>query len=85
MNVGCAIWGAVKVENLSSFIWPIVEMAIIDSGSIIIATALLWRFCHVNILQEYCKVMKKYWIYLALSGGTFVAGVSEINQSLECC
>ena len=30
VNVGCAIWGFQRIENLSDFLMPVVEMTLID-------------------------------------------------------
>lgn len=54
----------------------VAEMALIDSGSAILSGILLWWFCRINIFQHYCKIIKKYWIFIALMGGMCVSGVS---------
>ena len=76
VNVGCAIWGYQRVENLFDFLMPVVEMTLIDAGSIFLVGTSLWFFCHINIWKEYCKTIKKYWIYLALWGGSCISCVS---------
>ena len=78
-NVGCALWGYGKIDDLFSFMIPIVEMAVIDSGSAMLAGVLLWQFCRINILKEYLKMIKKYWIHLLFWGGIYISGVSIIN------
>ena len=68
-----------EVNNLPVFLAPVLKMALIDSGSLIIAgLALLW-FCRINILKEYCDTMKKYWLYLASFGGYDVCHVSIVK------
>ena len=68
-NVGSSIWHYHKVEDLHSFFMPIAEMALLDASSFILGGGLLWWFCGINVLKEYCKTIKQYWIYLALMGG----------------
>ena len=77
-NVGCEIWNYQKVEDLYSFLVPVVEMALIDSGSIMLAGILLWWFCRINIIREYCVLMNTYWVYFSVSGGAYVIAVSII-------
>ena len=70
-----------KVEDLSVFLIPVAEMALIDSGSVILAGILLWPFCCINLWKEYCKTMKNYWITFALRGAFVISFVSifDIN------
>ena len=83
-GVGCSIWHYKRVEDLYAFLMPVAEMALIDAVSVVLAGIALWLFCRINICQEYCIVVNKYWIYLALWGGTIIGTVSiTINNSKE--
>ena len=68
-----------EIKTLPIFLAPVVKMALIDSGSLILAGAALLWFCRINILKEYCKTMKKYWIYLASFGGLDMCQVSNMK------
>ena len=68
-----------RLGDLQSFVMPIVQMALIDSASVILAGILLWRSCRINILQEYNQIIKKYWIYLAFYGGALISTVSILR------
>lgn len=73
------LWNIRNIDNLNAFLTPVMEMALIDSGSLILSgVAFLW-FSRINIFQEYCKTIKKYWIYLAFFGGTYITSVSIKN------
>ena len=65
-----------EVKNLPIFLAPILKMALIDSGSLILAGVALFWCCRINILQEYCETMKKYWMYLVSFGGIYIVVVS---------
>ena len=67
-----------KVVDINSFLMPVFEMTVLDSGSLIISGVLLWCFCRINIWEEYCRTIKKYWHHLAFWGGTFICAVSFI-------
>ena len=71
------LWYIGVIENLMEYLVPIVKMAMIDSGSLILAGISLRLFCRINILREYCSTIKKYWMYLAFWGGASLADVSE--------
>ena len=75
-NVGCEIWQYKKIEDFRAFIMPVAEMALIDTGSVILAGISLWWFCRINLWTEYCKTIKKYWVTLAFRGATFISLVN---------
>ena len=76
-NIGCSIWKYRKVEDFWSSIIPVGEMALIDCVSLIVSGILLWRFCNIQLANEYCRTMKKYWVHMVFTGGIYVSGVSE--------
>ena len=69
-NVGCECWTFKKVENLTTFLSPILLMAFADCVSGIISGVLLWKYCNVNIILEYCATLKKYWVILGFLGAS---------------
>ena len=69
------LWIVREVKHLPVFLAPVVKMALIDSGSLILAGAALLWFCRINILREYCETIRKYWIYLASMGGLDICQV----------
>ena len=75
-DVGCEIWQFSKVEDLYHFFMPVVEMALLDSGSFVLSGIFLWYFGGINILREYCKIIKKYWGHVVFHGGTILSCVS---------
>ena len=83
-NIGCAIWKFKKVEDLTPLI-AVAEMALLDTGSAILAGGLLWMFCRINIFHEYCKTIKKYWVHVAFHGGSFLSMVSTLYIRLQIC
>ena len=78
-GVGCSIWTYQKVQYLRDLFLPVLEMAIFDSGSLIITGCLLWNFCRINIVSKYCETIKNYWMYLAIGGGFYTNAVSIIR------
>ena len=76
------LWNVREVTDLLSFLIPVAEMALIDAGSLVLAGILLWKFCRISILEEYCMTIGKYWKYVAPFGGATISAVSDnrINQ-----
>ena len=67
-NVGCSYWTFEATEDLNALLNTVLIMTLIDSGSAFISGFLLWKFCRINIFWEYCKLIKKYWMIMAISG-----------------
>ena len=78
-TAGCSIWAFQEAEDFSVFVTPVVKIALIDSGSLILAAGLLFKFCKIDILREFCKTMKNIWMNLGLWGGNMITGVSLIK------
>ena len=76
------LWHIGEMENLMEYLLPIVKMGVIDSGSLILAGIFLQWFCRINILREYCRTIKKFWMYLAFWGGFSIASVSDIRLEI---
>ena len=66
-NVGCSYWTFEATEDLSALLDTVVIMTLIDLGSAVISGFLLWIFCRINIYWEYCTLIKKYWVIMAIS------------------
>lgn len=73
--LGCSFWHQQNAGNFFDFLFPVIEMALMDFGSLILAGGMLWWFCHINIFGEYCWIIKKYWKHLAFHGGAFLSTV----------
>ena len=81
-NVGCKVWRFKKIGRLQESLIPVAEMALIDTGSLILAgISLLW-FCKINLWHEYCLVIRKYWVYMAFYGGFCISVVSINRQKM---
>ena len=74
--VGNSYWQYETVNDLETLFLPVLKMAAIDFFSALIAGILFWKFCRINIIYEYCKVIKKYWFLLAIRAATCIYGVS---------
>ena len=71
-NLGCGLWKPAELGIFNSIVMPVVYMALLDFSSAVIAGILLWKFCRINILREYCKTSHKYWLTLALYEATMI-------------
>ena len=77
------IWHIAVNENVLEFLIPVIKMAVIDCGSLILAGISLQWFCQINILREYCRTIKKYWLYIAFWGGGCISSVSDLRLQIN--
>ena len=77
------LWHIAVNENVLEFLIPVIKMAVIDCGSLILAGISLQWFCQINILREYCRTIKKYWLYIAFWGGGCISSVSDIRLQIN--
>ena len=78
-SIGCSYWTFKKVGDLHSFLKPVLFMEMIDFGTAIISGILLWNFCRINILKEYCTTIKRYWLVVSFSGAYNIVSVLVTN------
>ena len=67
-NVGCDYWTFQKVEDLNAFLMPVLLMTLFDCSSGLVSGVLLWKYCRINIIREYCSAIQRYWVLLGLFG-----------------
>ena len=82
VSVGCDYWTFGKVEDLHSFLMPVLIMAIIDCGSGVLSEILLLKFSHLNISMEYCSIIKKYWKILTFCAAYSSASVISYSNKI---
>ena len=82
VSVGCDYWTFGKVEDLHSFLMPVLIMAIIDCGSGVLSGILLLKFSHLNIFMEYCSIIKKYWKILTFCAAYSSASVISYSNKI---
>ena len=49
-----------KVEDLYSFFMPTVQMALLDASSLLLGGGVLWCFCGISVVKEFCKIICSY-------------------------
>ena len=49
----------------------------VDLSSAVIVGILLWWFCKINFFKEFCKMLKEYWMLVAVNCGALIAKVSN--------
>ena len=75
-NVGNCYWYFKKVENVNQVLIGVYQMFFLDTLSAVIGGVFLWRFSSINILHEYCHVVKNFWPLIAIRLGN---GISKVR------
>ena len=65
-NVQNNYWDFVAVEDAGVVVLVTMKMFVIDLGIALITGLILWIFCRINFLKEFCKLMKTYWSWIAI-------------------
>ena len=68
VNIGSSFWGK-KIENIGSVFFTMLILFAFDAFSAMFNSILLWKIMSVNMLQEFYRVLSKYWIFMAIKIG----------------
>ena len=84
-NVGSNFFGGTIIEDIEYFYIVMLELFTVDLIAMILSTACLHYFCNINLIQEFCKTLKKYWwmMMLQLSVAALYFGYNDINFGLD--
>ena len=79
-NVLADIWTYVKVDDVKGLY--IIQFVLfgVDCLSVILNGIILAKFGNVNLLQEFCKALKKCWMILAIVLAHNIAGYFALND-----
>ena len=82
-------WNYEKVHNLGRVIKVGMEMFFVDFSSFVICGGILYKFCAINIVQEFCKAIKQCWtiITILISGKIFTVRIHLLlsGAQFKCC
>ena len=84
-NIGSNWFGGKVMKDIQYFYQLMILLFTIDLIGMILTGACLYQFCKLNVLQEICKVLKKYWwmIMLQLNAIATFLGTNDINFALD--
>ena len=75
-------FGIPATSDIQEVLIVLFMMAQIDMVGGVIFGILLKYFCNVNIFEEMCKILQKYWIHLAIFIGGDLTHVSSLHTLL---
>ena len=74
-NIRNSNWHYAEIENIYDTVFWLGVMFLVDSGSTVASSILLWIFCKDNIVTMYLKVIKYVGLILAAETAYFVSEV----------
>ena len=72
-------WGNTSVDNLGKVLETELLLFSVDFGILVVSSILLRYFCKINLLQEFCGVLRTYWILISVVAGALI---SKVNGKL---
>ena len=84
-NVRNGYFGGEIIENIDRFYTVMFQMFSIDVVAMILSSIVLYYYCKVNFVKEFCSIMKKNWIILIVKLPILTQhfGHNDINIGLD--
>ena len=84
-NVGSDWFGGEIMKDTQHFYLVLLELFAIDLICMVLTAVSLYKFCNLNVLQEFCKLLKKYWWMMMLQLSTIIIGLgtTDINFAMD--
>ena len=84
-NIGRTYWGE-EIKDIRLLFSTMSALFAIDTFSILINACCLWKSVKVNMLSEFCRVLRKYWFFMAFHIAdlmtSYIAG-ADINLGMD--
>ena len=75
-NIRNSYWTFKGIQDIEKTLTAVFQIAAIDLGIGAICGLVLWNCCKINLLQEFCKLMKTYWLVIAVRIAIVMSRVS---------
>ena len=85
-HVGIGIWGAIAVQDVNRTFIVLFVMFAIDVMSVLLNALIIWISTKVNLFQEFCAFLNKYWYIMAIKLATLSYDYffsNDINYGLD--
>ena len=84
-NIGNNYWSE-EIKSMSPIYVTMFILFAVDGFSIATNSLCLWKVVNINILQEYCRVICNYWLFMAICHAlnmAFYLGGTDINFGMD--
>ena len=64
-NIGNNYWSE-EIKNLGPILITMILLFAVDTLSMVLNSLAIWNAAKVNMLIEFCRVLSKYWFFIAI-------------------
>ena len=84
-NVRNSYFGGEEMKEIDNFFYLMALMFSVDMLATIVTCIVLYLFCRINLFQEFCNAMKKYWMILMIRIPLIVANFAynDVNAAMD--
>ena len=85
-NVGSGIWAYHQIEDVGRHLKVMFGMFCMDVLSVLLNSVCLSKYGNVNLVQDFLKFLRKYWLLLGINLGhdlLFYFGFNDINHAMD--
>ena len=68
VNIGSTFWGK-PIKDINNVFRIMGLLYAVDTISAIVNSIVLWAVTKINMLQEFCRVLTKYWLFIVIKLG----------------
>ena len=73
VSVGSDYWGE-KIEDIGDYLYSMLILFTFDTISVLVTSIILWKVININMFQEFCGILAKYWNFLFIKLAYNMAG-----------
>ena len=69
-------WNQTPADNIGKVLAAELILFSVDFAALVVVLVLLWYFCKIKMLKQFCWELKKYWFLIAAVAGALITNVS---------
>ena len=79
VNIGSTFWGK-PIKNINYVFVMMFLLYSVDTISATINSIVLWKFTKINMLNEFCGVLTKYWLFMVIKLSHLISSYFASND-----
>ena len=69
-------WNQTPADNIGRVLAAELMLFSVDFAALVVVLVLLWHFCKINLLKEFCRSLQAYWILITTLTGMLISKVN---------